>query len=240
MWYSAPKENMVKIPATTLTSLVKMVMLNGKITEAVFRERLRVTLTDPNDEILLNAIPELDTTFEFAIADLKDFLKVLQSLKDDVDVSYKEGKLVLKSGKTTVRYQTAEPKTIRGEIPENNFDSIYTEMLGSKWGSFTLTRELITSLLHYKKMSPQKLTFRTDIAKRLSAHIQCEFGHEVDIEIDAKIEDSSIDEGNREFMVPVDAFFSVLSLTLADEVVYLTEKGLVVDSAGYQIALSAG
>lgn len=174
----------MKIDAALLTAHLRLVSMKGRIQSVVFLKDFAVEVVDSDEEVVLKATSILSFTHTFAVMDLSDFLKIIDSFVGELDFEIrKDGKLIIDSAIGTISYQLADPDTIDTTL--KSFTKIQNSQF--KDDSFDTTIEVDASFLDsYNRMakliSPDLVEFFVKGAKLMSKLVSSR-GHEAEVEV---------------------------------------------------------
>lgn len=116
----------MKVDSKLLADHLHIVGMKGRITEASFGPDFAVEMVDENTEVVVKGkSPKVSFPDSFAVMDLSDFARLIDSFSGEVNLDIKDGKAVIGSPIGVVSYQTADPSTVRSTI--KNFADLITK-----------------------------------------------------------------------------------------------------------------
>jgi hypothetical protein len=171
----------MKINANDLTFHLRLVSMKDRIPTVAFGKDFSAEVVDIDDEVVLKVGKTVKFPSEFAVMDLKDFLRIVNSFSGDIDFEIKDTKLVIDSAIGRINYQLADPKSV--ETTLKNFDSIESDSFGKDTVSLEVDSGFLDSYNRFVKLvNPDIVEFSVS-GKKLVIKLVSTRGHEGEVEI---------------------------------------------------------
>jgi len=173
------------VDAETLATHLKVVLMKDRIKQARFKSDFEIVVSDDDTEVAVSA--QSTITFpvdgEFAVANLKEFTKVIGYYKGEVKVSIDKGRFVIKQGTSNFYYQLADVDTLPEPPPFKDHEA---QLLGDKPLSITVTALAAHDLDSFRKLIEADIVQFSILNDTIRARsISANTMHEADVELGA-------------------------------------------------------
>lgn len=111
----------MKVDTEALVEHLKLVSMNGRISEIAFGEELAVELVDTDQEIVVRGKSKIAMTEGFALSDVMDFRKIVKAFKGEIELEVGP-KIKITTEQGVINYQTADAAIIESTL--KSFDAI--------------------------------------------------------------------------------------------------------------------